>query len=350
MRRSYMKKYMVPVFALGLALLAIGCGKQEETQGEGESAAGDRVIAHEIPRETEEMKAENVNVSLPEEETPKKEGAPEGQVVVPPEELTEPEIVPQEVREEIPETKEENKLQIVFLGDSILDGYRNETGIAYLTGVYCDARVYNLAMGGTTAALTTYENANYDQWTSRSLQGVVHAIRGKVDAGILDGYTAADVFKKCDFSKTDYFVLEYGMNDFLSGIPLNDEDDYYDEYTYVGALRNAVQSLRNSFPDAVIVLCSPNYAQFWGKDGAYLGDGNMVNNGGGTLVEYYRVCGNVSADLNTLFLNAYEGIGLDTYSADEYLEDGIHLSEKGRQKYAQKLSKIILEYEETKNN
>ena len=75
-----------------------------------------------------------------------------------------------------------------------------------------------------------------------------------------------------------------------------------------------------------------------------------MNNGGGTLVAYHRVCGNVSADMNTLFLNGYEGIGLDAYSADEYLEDGIHLSKKGRRKYAEKLSQIILEYEATKNN
>ena len=58
----------------------------------------------------------------------------------------------------------------------------------------------------------------------------------------------------CDFSNTDYFVIEYGMNDFLSGIPLNDEDDIYDEYTYVGALRIAIQRLRDSFPDAIRII------------------------------------------------------------------------------------------------
>lgn len=173
---------------------------------------------------------------------------------------------------------------------------------------------------------------------------------GNVDASLLDGTAAKEAYDRCNLENTDYFVIEYGMNDFLSGIPLNDEEDFYDEYTYVGALRIAIQNLRNAFPNATIVLCSPNYGQFWGKDGSYLGDGNMVNNGGGTLVEYYRVCGNVSADMNTLFLNAYEGIGLNTYTADEYLEDGIHLSQKGRAEYARILSEIIMEYEATKNN
>lgn len=339
---------MAAVLILSAALL-MGCGKNTgEENAPGENASGDAIVVpeeshNEIPQATDEMNKENESAQASAPEQPE-------DIVVDPEQLQEPELEPQEAVEPVPEQPAENRLQIVFLGDSILDGYRDETGIVYLTGVQCDADVYNLAMGGTTAALLTYENAVYEEWSSRCLQGVVHAICGNVDAKILDGYRAGEVFATCDFSNTDYFVIEYGMNDFLSGVPLNDSDDPYDEYTYVGALRIAIQKLRDSFPDATIVLCSPNYAQFWGKDGSYLGDGNMVSNGGGKLVEYYRVCGNVSADQNTLFLNAYEGIGLDAYSADEYLEDGIHLSSKGRRKYAEKLSQIILEYESTKNN
>ena len=348
--RRVMEKLKATAVLILAAVLLMGCGRSEAEESPlEENASGDAIIVeeesrNEIPAATEEMNKENESVQIIEPE------APEEEMVVDPEELQEPEIEPQEVTEAVPEQPAVNRLQIVFLGDSILDGYRNETGIAYLTGVYCDADVYNLAMGGTTAALVTYESAVYDQWSSRCLQGVVHAICGNVDAKIMDGYRAGEVFATCDFSNTDYFVIEYGMNDFLSGVPLNDEDDTFDEYTYVGALRVAIQRLREAVPDATIVLCSPNYAQFWGKDGSYLGDGNMVNNGGGKLVEYYRVCGNVSVDMNTLFLDAYEGIGLDAYSADEYLEDGIHLSEKGRRKYAEKLSKIILDYEAEKNN
>ncbi len=336
MRRN-MKKYIAIVCSfLIFALLAMGCAGAA-------NSSKDAVVAQEIPRATEEMQKEN---EMAQEELP----IEENEVIVPPEELSEPEIEEQPITEEVPENTDENRLQIVFLGDSILDGYRNESGIAYLTGQICDADVYNLAMGGTTAALSTYESAIYEEWTSRSLQGVVHAISGNIDAGILDGYRAGEVFATCDFSKTDYFVIGYGMNDFLSAIPMNNDSSVNQEYTYVGALRIAISTLRSNFPEAEIVLCSPNYAQFWGKDGSYLGDGNMVNNGGGTLVSYYRVCGNVSADENTLFLDTYNGIGLDAYTADEYLEDGIHLSEKGRRKYADKLSKIILEFEATRNN
>lgn len=339
--RKNMKKYIMPVMVYSLLLIILmGCGKVKEEQDIGEDAAGNAVVVHELPEATEEMNKENENAQVPEQEA----------IVVPQEELQEPEIEEQEVTEEIPEQSDEGKLQIVFLGDSILDGYRNETGIASLTSVYCFANVYNLAMGGTTAALSTYESAVYDTWSSRSMLGVVNVICGNVDPSILDGYRAGEVYETCDFTKTDYFVIEYGMNDFLSAIPINNDSNTNQEYTYAGALRIAINTLRRNFPNAEIVLCSPNYAQFWGKDGSYLGDGNMVDNGGGTLVAYHRVCGNVSADNQTLFLNGYEGIGLDAYTADDYLEDGIHLSEKGRRKYAEKLSEIIMGYEETRNN
>ena len=348
-----MKKWSVMVMLVLSMALFVGCGKDTEENLSKTDTVGDAVIISETPqpaKATEEMNQENETAQKEQPQQNQTAEQPAQELVVDPEELQEPEIAPVEINEEVYDENAEKNLQIVFLGDSILDGYRDGTGIAYLTGVGCNAKVFNLAMGGTTAALTTYENANYEEWNSHCLQGVVHAICGKVDPKILDGYRAGEIFGTCDFSQTDYFVIEYGMNDFLAGIPLSDEDAVYNQYTYVGALRIAVMSLQETYPDAQIVLCSPNYAQFWGKDGAFLGDGNMVNNGGGTLAEYYRVCGNVATDMHTLFLNAYEGIGLDTYTADEYLEDGVHLSEKGRRKYAEKLTEIILAYEAEKNN
>lgn len=374
---------MKKVYAVLLTVLAVvlaGCGQKAEDsvpEPQGTEASGDGMVRN--PQATPEMEQENETNRKPVAGTGTEgenlngenanggninggnagggnteggnlDGAAQGQVFLSPDDLYEPEISGQEMTDVIPERHAVNKLQIVFLGDSILDGYRNETGIVSLTGMYCDADVYNLAMGGTTAALSTDESAEYGKWTSRCLQGVVHAICGDVDPGIMEGHKAKEVFDSCDFSETDYFVLEYGMNDFLSSIPLNDETDVYDPYTYVGALRNAIQSLREDYPDAQIVLCSPNYAHFWGSDGTYLGDGNMSSNGVANLVEYHRVCGNVADDMKTLFMNAYEGIGLDAYTADEYLEDGVHLSEKGREAYARKLSQIILECEETRNN
>ena len=341
-----MKKWSVMMALILSAVLMIGCGKErteesqegskEESQVETD-ASGDAIVINDIPRGNGRN------------ESGKFYGAGSGTGTgaacqrnwwLTRRNCRSRRLRSRKSRKSSLKCRHKTGCRLFFLGDSILDGYRNETGIAYLTGVYCDADVYNLAMGGTTAALSTYESAVYEEWNSRCLQGVVHAICGNIDSEILNGYQAGEVFPTCDFSNTDYFVIEYGMNDFLSGVPLSDEDDTFDEYTYAGALRIAIQQLRGNFPDATIVLCSPNYAQFWGKDGSYLGDGNMVNNGGGALVEYHRVCGNVSADMNTLFLNGYEGIGLDAYTADEYLEDGIHLAKKAAESMRRSYHKL----------
>ncbi|MDE7341118.1 MAG: hypothetical protein K2N80_11290 [Lachnospiraceae bacterium] len=248
--------------------------------------------------------------------------------------------------------EEEKKydMQIVFMGDSILDNDREYDGVAYLISKSCNAKVYNLSMGGTTAALGEGETSDYKQWDSRCLLGVVNAIVGNVDPGIFDGYKAGELMKECDFSKTDYFIIEYGINDFLSQIPTSryladgetrQEDD---EHTYGGALEHAVRKLQNNFPDAKILLIAPHYCQFFSGE-TFIGDGYSLDFGYGTLIEYARACGYVydqHRDENVMLYNAFEVSGIDAYTADDYLEDGIHLTSQGRRKYAEDLSRRIL--------
>lgn len=241
-------------------------------------------------------------------------------------------------------------MQIVFMGDSILDNDREYDGVAYLISQSCNAKVYNLSMGGTTAALGKGETGDYAHWDSRCLLGVVNAIVGNIDPGIFDDYKAGELMKECDFSKTDYFVIEYGINDFQSQIPTSrymadgetrKEDA---EHTYGGALEQAVHKLQESFPDAKILLIAPHYCQFFSGD-TFIGDGYSLNFGYGTLIEYVQACGYVydqHRDENVMLYNAFEASGIDAYTADDYLEDGIHLTSQGRRKYAEDLSRKIL--------
>lgn len=248
--------------------------------------------------------------------------------------------------------EEEDKydMQIVFMGDSILDSTREYDGIAYLISKSCNAKVYNMSMGGTTAALGDGETGDYANWDSRCLLGVVNAITGYIDPGIFDDYKAGTILKECDFSKTDYFVIEYGINDFLSQIPTSryladgetrKEDE---EHTYGGALEQAVSKLQDNFPDAKILLIAPHYCQFFSGE-TFIGDGYSLDFGYGTLVEYARACGYVydqHRDENVMLYNAFEVSGIDAYTADDYLEDGVHLTSQGRRKYAEDLSRKIL--------
>ncbi|MBD5475944.1 MAG: hypothetical protein HDR17_08205 [Lachnospiraceae bacterium] len=249
-------------------------------------------------------------------------------------------------------TEEEHQydMQIVFLGDSIIDSDRESGGVAALISGACNAKVYNMAMGGTTAALLPGEDADFPTWDSRSLMGVVNAILGNVDGSFLDGYRAGEILKECDFSKTDYFVIEYGVNDFLTGRIY--QSKYLEDggelavdglHTYSGALSAAVDQLRAAFPDAGILIISPHYCQFYNGE-TFVGDAYSLNYGYGTLVEFSRVAGYVAEQRkedHVIFYNAMEQSGIDAYTADKYLKDGVHLTAEGRVAYAEYASRLI---------
>ena len=341
-----MKKKVIAVILA--ALMLTGCSQITiEKNGQDNNEAENVVITEtgEVLSK-EELQEDAVNTASP-------DPTAEAQAsTVPVSDIVEPQqeqVITQEDQKE----PQGNELQLVFLGDSIFDTYRDGTGIPYRTAVQCQADVYNLAIGGSCATLELEDSGDLSTWTSSSMTGIVNAMIGRVKTDGFADTVAKELLNNpnIDFSATDYFIIEYGMNDFLSARPLDSESgQLYDLHTYAGALRYAVMTLQAYVPDATIILCAPNYAQFYNADGWMIGDGNSVNNGYGTLFDYKGICNYVANAYQTLFFNAYQDLGIDGYTASDYLEDGIHLSDAGRQLYADALAKMILNYEETKNN
>lgn len=344
---------MISVMALGL----LGCGPKAQAE-EKEDVYGGNIIITEtgevLQREQPEVFAQPEETQAP-QETPAQTGEAQApastpEIITPEIELTEPEqeqVITQEDQIE----PMGNELQIVFLGDSIFDNNRDGTGVPYLTAVKCQADVYNLAIGGTSASAEADEQMEDELWTSRGLVGVVKAMMGKIPTDIFAGTRTKEILDNpdVDFSQTDYFVVEYGINDFFRAVPQSNPENEYDQKTYAGALRYAVSNLQGLAPDATIILCAPNYAQFFNGD-RFIGDGNTLNTGNGTLFDYKGTCQYVSKERQTEFFDAYLDLGIDGYTAEEYLEDGVHLTAAGRQLYADALGDMILRIEENKNN
>lgn len=341
---NFKKMACLALASMLITVILAGCGQKAENGATNENALADNVI---ITETGEVIEKENPTPEVT--STPEVSPAPEI-ITLDPEELVEPEQEQIDTGQEQVEYHE-NKLQLVFMGDSIFDGYRDGTGIPYRTAMQCDANFYNLAIGGTTAAVSMDEQIGWEDWTSRGLLGIVNAMLGNIPTDIFANDTAKAILDdpNVDFSKTDYFVIEYGMNDFLNAVPMTSDSRENDMKSYGGALHNAVVALKDYAPDATIILCSPTYARFFNGDWM-IGDGNSINNGYGTLFDYKGTCEYVANEQQVVFFNAYQDLGIDGYTAEEYLEDGIHLTDKGRQLYADALTKVILNYEETKNN
>lgn len=249
------------------------------------------------------------------------------------------------------EDDKEYTMQIVVLGDSIMASERENNGdVPTLIGEATNAKVYNLAIGGTTAALMPGEQFNFADWYSTGFLGVVNAMIGNINPDVFEGYETEKILRECDFSKTDYFVIEYGINDFTSRkVPqsryLADGGilDVDEAHTYAGALDVGVRTLVQQFPNATILLVSPHYCEFF-EGGTYVGNAYSVNYGYGTLAEFYRIMSYVAeqhrAD-GVLYFNAMEQSGIDAYTADKFLEDGVHLSNEGRRMYADQIAERI---------
>lgn len=244
-----------------------------------------------------------------------------------------------------------NDMQIVFLGDSIIDSDRDHENVATLIGEACNARVYNMAMGGTTGALLPGERYDYNHWESRGMLGVVNAIVGNIGPEIFEGYAAGEILKTCDFSRTDYFVLEYGTNDCLSGqipqsiyLPNGDTLTSIDRnHTFAGALATAISLLQTNFPDARIMLITPTYCEIFHGE-TFMGDAYSLDCGYGKMIDFANCtiyAYEQNKDKNVLLYNAFNDSGIKATTADWYLEDGVHLTAEGRRVYAECAARIL---------
>ena len=246
---------------------------------------------------------------------------------------------------EVPEETEappEEKMSIVVLGDSIWDMDRGDTGIAAQVANYMNADVYNCAIGGSRATLKDGESPdNFENWSSSSLMGMCNVLAGKVDPEFLEGYPGGGVIRNVNPKNVDYYIISYGLNDYFSKAPISAASgDIWDPHGYAGALRNAVLLLSQISPQAQVLIISPTYCQFF-KDGVMYTDSNMKDYGQGALTLYANAARNVAENIPTLYIDAYSTMGINIYSADQYLEDGIHLTVEGRALYAKAVASCL---------
>ncbi|MBQ9613713.1 MAG: hypothetical protein IJV14_14170 [Lachnospiraceae bacterium] len=239
-------------------------------------------------------------------------------------------------------------MKIAILGDSQFGNFKDYDGMGFLLSQYCRADVYNFAIGGTQAAVALGEGTPTGK-VGENVTGVgmAMAVTGQTEIGFLEMYPYVHtLFQICDFDDIDVFVVEYGVNDFFAKVPITNYGTNYPAIcSYRESIDFIVKTLRQRYPEAKIVVCAPGYAQFF-SNGAYLGDGNMMSNGVGTLMSYADSCINhVQTSYNpneVTLMDAYYVLGVNGLTAHDYLLDGVHYNRQGREIYAQMLGRIII--------
>ncbi|WP_408070073.1 SGNH/GDSL hydrolase family protein [Butyrivibrio sp. JL13D10] len=270
------------------------------------------------------------------------------------EEIVEPELPTEEVQQPVEttvveETKDEEKdkyYDIVFIGDSQFDNARG-TG-SEIPAYTCSllgkkAKYYNLAIGGTAASLGREMSTDLETFNDSSFIGICYALAGKIKPDFLDQYACGAELKKVKPQNVDLYIIEYGANDYINGKDLYNSNAGLDPHTYSGALASGIGELKAISPNAQFILCGPSYCQWYNGSGAFMGDAFSVSKGIGPLTEYANTASNLASTMGiTYFDTMYASqFDLKIETAEMYLADGLHYTEKGRQIYAAVLAHTI---------
>ena len=241
------------------------------------------------------------------------------------------------------------QVDIVAFGDSEFGEVRDGTAVPSLLQELIDRSVFNAGMGGTCLArLERDKRLDYAKG-SLSMTGLAKAIWAgdfgvQRTARIRESMTeyfpeVVAGLAEVDFSRVEIVLIQQGLNDYHAGVPIENPEDPWDEYTFLGALRSSVYALRKANPDIRIVVVSPIYTWYTAKGTTC----QEEDQGGGVLEVYVEALERAAGELELEFIDMYH----DLYPHEEwedwkrYTRDGMHLSEAGRRLMAEKIAREL---------
>lgn len=246
-------------------------------------------------------------------------------------------------------SRKEYAPQIVALGDSILGQVRDETSVTKQLSGLLGREVFNGALGGTCASRVNTEGRL--TYSKDSLSFAMISRGAALDdygwqqaTRIRESATehfaeVIDDLEKIDFSGVDILLVQYGLNDYHAGVPLDNPDDPYDPYTFAGAFRSGISAWREAYPDIRIILLTSTYSWY-----EYAGETcEERNEGGGILEDYINTEIQVAEEMNVEILDLYH----DFYPHETwedlklYTRDGLHPNEAGRKLLAETIAEYL---------
>lgn len=216
---------------------------------------------------------------------------------------------------------------VVFFGDSIIGNYTGSYSVPGVVTALSDAHTYNCAQGGTPACVDENALLSFPSSVDYFMEQEPSAL--PVDGPFVEALT--DYVLEDHSNRKLCFVLNFGLNDYFGGHPVDNPQDSIDTTTYAGALRVGINKLQTAYPDAEIILMTPNFV-------------SIFNNGtdpmseiGSILTEYVNAAETIANNMNITCLNNYADLGINPSTAPSLLEDGVHLNETGRFRLAERI-------------
>ena len=244
---------------------------------------------------------------------------------------------------------EKTHVRILALGDSVFGlEWEGETVPQSLERLLGES-IFNGAFGGANVCRVNWESPLDRSIDALSLVALTRAAAVE-DFGVQQTLRYREVNKEyyesridelaqVDFTGVELVLIQQGLNDYYSGVPLENQEDPYDEYSFKGALRSSVRSLRRIDPEIRILLVSPTYVWDMGSRRTC----EEYNSGYGNLEAYVQAQKEVAEEMGLEFLDLYH----DLYPHDTwedwkiYSIDGMHPNGKGRELIAERIAEYL---------
>lgn len=225
-----------------------------------------------------------------------------------------------------------SQYDLVFMGDSNFGNYTGDLSVPNIVGSFSRASVFNCSQGGICAAELAPETLCFPTITAEFLAGHTAAASDTAYGQGIRKYASGDHFKQ-----TTCFLINFGLNDYFNGIPLENKSDPRDISTYTGALRTGITELAKKYPDAIYILIVP------GKITDFHG-GTDLPNGINSLHDYSAAAASLAEELNIYCLDLCDVFPEECECLENVLLlDGIHYNEHGRFILSRSILRLIAE-------
>lgn len=212
-----------------------------------------------------------------------------------------------------------NEYSIVFFGDSIIGMDRSTCSIPGVISALTAARTYNCAKSGSAAT--------YDENAEFSFIEVVDAVIARNTSALTDEEVAngIDLFLQDSVSEEKLlFVINYGLNDYFIGYPVEEKDNLTGMNTYTGALKMGIERLQEVYPQAEFIIMIPTYTINF-EEGT-----QIMSPQGDVLAKYRDAAKRVAEEMGIHYKDNYNDIKMDASNEAEFLVDGCHLNDWGK--------------------
>lgn len=245
-------------------------------------------------------------------------------------------------------------MNIVVMGDSIMENDLDGNNICSLLNNYLEADVINCAVGGSTAVSINKDKEldfYQDKFNFYSLADI--AVNGNLTAtadskymaehAVPNALTKAKYLAYTDFEKCDFLIIQYGMNDSTTGIAAS-SNDKYDQATFGGVMRKGIEQIHKQYPDLKIVVNTVTYSHIeydaGGKDIVIDTKANGIQDA------YNAELRSIAEDNDNVYLfDVTKCLDINQNNYTEYLIDGIHLNAEAKKIFAENLADYLRELE-----